>query len=168
MAVGPCPLESLEMNAAFWHGKPVLLTGHTGFKGSWLSLWLQSMGAKVIGYALTSPTNPSLFEVANVSLGMTSIIGDIRDLSHLKTVFAKHQPETIRNGFREIPLSDCPDCCRYPGRLVKYQQHPERVVDPSISIRIFFAPELCFCVIVFCSYQQAFLNLLLELFGRLD
>lgn len=83
------------MNAAFWHGKRVLLTGHTGFKGSWLSLWLQSMGAKVIGYALTPPTNPSLFEVANVSLGMTSIIGDIRDLSHLKTVFAEHQPEIV-------------------------------------------------------------------------
>jgi CDP-glucose 4,6-dehydratase len=83
------------MNSAFWHGKRVLLTGHTGFKGSWLSLWLQSMGAKVIGYALTPPTNPSLFEVANVSSGMTSIIGDIRDLAHLQKVFAEHQPEIV-------------------------------------------------------------------------
>jgi CDP-glucose 4,6-dehydratase len=83
------------MNPAFWHGKRVLLTGHTGFKGSWLSLWLQSMGAKVIGYALTPPTNPSLFEVANVSLGMTSIIGDIRDLATLQKVFAEHQPEIV-------------------------------------------------------------------------
>jgi CDP-glucose 4,6-dehydratase len=58
------------MNAVFWQGKRVLLTGHTGFKGSWLSLWLQSMGAQVVGYALTPPTNPSLFEVAKVAQGM--------------------------------------------------------------------------------------------------
>ena len=83
------------MNAVFWHGKRVLLTGHTGFKGSWLSLWLQSMGAKVVGYALTPPTNPSLFEVANVSSGMTSIIGDIRDLATLQKVFAEHKPEIV-------------------------------------------------------------------------
>ncbi len=83
------------MNPSFWAGKRVLLTGHTGFKGSWLSLWLQSMGAKVVGYALPPPTNPSLFEVANVSLGMTSIIGDIRDLTQLQTVFTEHQPEIV-------------------------------------------------------------------------
>jgi CDP-glucose 4,6-dehydratase len=59
------------MNSVFWQGKRVLLTGHTGFKGSWLSLWLQSMGAQVIGYALAPPTNPSLFEVADIAKGMT-------------------------------------------------------------------------------------------------
>jgi CDP-glucose 4,6-dehydratase len=83
------------MNSGFWHGKRVLLTGHTGFKGSWLSLWLQSKGANVVGYALTPPTNPSLFEVANVSSGMTSIIGDIRDLAHLQTVFTEYEPEIV-------------------------------------------------------------------------
>ena len=83
------------MNPAFWQGKRVLLTGHTGFKGSWLSLWLQSMGANVVGYALAPPTNPSLFEVANVAKGMISIIGDIRDLAHLRTVFAEHKPEIV-------------------------------------------------------------------------
>ncbi len=83
------------MNAAFWQGKRVLLTGHTGFKGSWLSLWLQSMGAQVVGYALAPPTNPSLFEVAKVGSGMTSIIGDIRDLEHLRKVFAEHKPEIV-------------------------------------------------------------------------
>ena len=83
------------MNAAFWQGKRVLLTGHTGFKGSWLSLWLQSMGAQVVGYALAPPTNPSLFEVADIAKGMTSIIGDIRDLAHLKAEFAEHQPEIV-------------------------------------------------------------------------
>ena len=83
------------MNPGFWQGKRVLLTGHTGFKGSWLSLWLQSMGAQVTGYALAPPTNPSLFEIAEVAQGMTSVIGDIRDLSKLQAVFAEHQPEIV-------------------------------------------------------------------------
>ena len=83
------------MNPVFWQGKRVLLTGHTGFKGSWLSLWLQSMGARVTGYALVPPTNPSLFEIAEVAQGMTSIIGDIRDLDTLRDVFLRHQPEIV-------------------------------------------------------------------------
>ena len=83
------------MNSDFWHGKRVLLTGHTGFKGSWLSLWLQSMGAQVTGYALAPPTNPSLFDMADVGKGMTSVIGDIRDLANLQSVFAEHQPEIV-------------------------------------------------------------------------
>lgn len=88
-------MEGLDMNSVFWNGKRVLLTGHTGFKGSWLSLWLQSMGAQVVGYALAPPTDPSLFEVADLSKGMTSIIGDIRDLEHLRTVFSEHRPEIV-------------------------------------------------------------------------
>ena len=83
------------MSPAFWQGKRVLLTGHTGFKGSWLSLWLQSMGAQVTGFALAPPTNPSLFEIAEVAQGMTSITGDIRDLDKLQAVFAEHQPEIV-------------------------------------------------------------------------
>jgi CDP-glucose 4,6-dehydratase len=83
------------MNAVFWQGKRVLLTGHTGFKGSWLSLWLQSMGAEVIGYALPPSTNPSLFEVAKIAQGMTSIIGDIRNLPQLQKVFDEHKPEIV-------------------------------------------------------------------------
>jgi CDP-glucose 4,6-dehydratase len=85
----------MEMNSGFWCGKRVLMTGHTGFKGSWLSLWLQSMGAKVVGYALDAPTSPSLFDVAEVGKGMTSVIGDIRDLEKLRTVFAEHEPEIV-------------------------------------------------------------------------
>jgi CDP-glucose 4,6-dehydratase len=88
-------MEGLVVNQAFWRGKRVLLTGHTGFKGSWLSLWLQSMGAQVVGYALAPPTSPSLFDIAEVEKGMTSIIGDIRDLEHLRKVFAEHQPEIV-------------------------------------------------------------------------
>jgi len=88
-------VESLAVNTAFWKGRRVLLTGHTGFKGSWLSLWLQSMGAQVTGYALDAPTNPSLFEVAEVAKGMTSIVGDIRDLEHMRKVFGDCKPEIV-------------------------------------------------------------------------
>ena len=83
------------MTADFWRGKRVFMTGHTGFKGSWLSLWLQSMGAEVTGYALTPPTNPSLFEVANVAQGMTSIIADIRDLSKLQKAMQVAQSDIV-------------------------------------------------------------------------
>lgn len=79
----------------FWKGKRVLLTGHTGFKGSWLSLWLQSMGADLYGYALESPTSPSLFEQAEIAEGMTSVIGDIRDFSAVKKVIYDCQPDII-------------------------------------------------------------------------
>ncbi len=88
-------MEGVEVNPAFWKDKRVLLTGHTGFKGSWLSLWLQAMGARIVGYALAPPTNPSLFEVAGVGKGMTSITGDIRDLEHLRKVFAENRPEIV-------------------------------------------------------------------------
>ena len=79
----------------FWKGRRVLVTGHTGFKGSWLSLWLQSLGAEVAGYALNPPTNPSLFEIARVSEGMNSVIGDVRDLDKLKSVFSDFRPEIV-------------------------------------------------------------------------
>lgn len=79
----------------FWHGKSVLLTGHTGFKGSWMSLWLQSLGANLVGYSLPPPTSPSLFELANVSSHMTSILGDIRDLNELQRVVLTIQPEIV-------------------------------------------------------------------------
>jgi CDP-glucose 4,6-dehydratase len=84
------------MNRLFWQGKKVLITGHTGFKGSWLSLWLQSWGAQVVGYSLAPPTTPSLFERAQVEQGMdASHLGDIRDLEHLIRVFEQTRPEIV-------------------------------------------------------------------------
>jgi CDP-glucose 4,6-dehydratase len=83
------------MDVDFWKGKRVLLTGHTGFKGGWLSLWMQSMGANVTGYALQPPTQPSLFEVARVGDGMRSHIADIRDLDRLAAVMRETQPEIV-------------------------------------------------------------------------
>lgn len=83
------------MNLSFWIGKKVFVTGHTGFKGSWLSLWLQQLGAQVSGYALHPPTNPCLFEVAEVSRGMTSIIGDIRDFTLLSSAMRRVAPDIV-------------------------------------------------------------------------
>ena len=83
------------MNPSFWSGKKVFVTGHTGFKGSWLSLWLQLLDAQVTGYALQPPTNPSLFEVARVEQGMKSIIGDIRDGATLIWTMREAAPDIV-------------------------------------------------------------------------
>lgn len=80
---------------AFWKGKKVFLTGHTGFKGSWLSLWLQSMGAEVKGFALTPPTTPALFDEAQVGQGMQSEIGDIRDLQAVTRSMTDFNPDVL-------------------------------------------------------------------------
>src|SRR5436853_267932 len=85
----------MPINRNFWSGKRVFLTGHTGFKGSWLALWLQALGARTSGYSLPPPTEPSLFELARVSNGMTSVTGDIRDFESLKRTLAGQKPEVI-------------------------------------------------------------------------
>ena len=83
------------MDLSFYKGKKVLITGHTGFKGSWLCRILVGAGAQVTGYSLTPPTEPNLFSMADVEDKMESVIGDIRDLAHLKEVFEKVQPEIV-------------------------------------------------------------------------
>lgn len=88
-------MEGVAVNPQFWKNKKVFITGHTGFKGSWLSLWLQSLGANVIGYALDPPSDPSLFIVANIENGMTSIHGDIRDTEQMVHAITVHRPEII-------------------------------------------------------------------------
>ena len=79
----------------FWSNKRVLLTGHMGFKGSWLALWLQRLGAEVTGYALEPPTSPNLFKVARVGTGMNSIIADGRDLPRLQQALHEARPEIV-------------------------------------------------------------------------
>jgi len=83
------------MDISFWRNKKVFLTGHTGFKGSWLALWLQELGADVTGFSLEPPTQPNLFTLAKVASNMQSVQGDIRDFQLLKSTLLQHQPEII-------------------------------------------------------------------------
>lgn len=79
----------------FYNGKRVFITGHTGFKGSWLCKILVTFGAVVTGYSLEPPTTPSLFEISNIGESITSIIGDIRDYNSLKKAFDEARPEIV-------------------------------------------------------------------------
>lgn len=97
------------MNPGFWNGRLVFLTGHTGFKGSWLALWLQKVGAGVTAFSLAPPTQPNLFEAAQVAQGITSIHGDIRDYDALNAalrdsgasvVFHLAAQATVADGYR--------------------------------------------------------------------
>lgn len=101
MGFGQGTLEGLEVsqvkqtNPDFWRSKRVLLTGHTGFKGGWLSLWLQSMGVVLRGLSLTPPTEPALFHVARIADGMEHHIGDIRDFATVLAQMNEFQPEIV-------------------------------------------------------------------------
>ncbi|HEX4435945.1 MAG TPA: CDP-glucose 4,6-dehydratase [Solirubrobacteraceae bacterium] len=83
------------VDASFWKGRRVLLTGHTGFKGAWLSLWLQSMGAALTGFSLGVPTEPSLYELGRVGEGMQGIEGDIRDPEAIAGAVEAVRPEVV-------------------------------------------------------------------------
>jgi CDP-glucose 4,6-dehydratase len=84
-----------QIDPFFWQTRRVLLTGHTGFKGAWLALWLQSLGAQVCGFANGVPTEPSLYELAGVGEGMQSIDGDIRDATAVEAALAAARPEVV-------------------------------------------------------------------------
>lgn len=83
------------MDIRFFDGKKILVTGHTGFKGTWMCKVLINAGAQVTGYALEAPTEPSLFDMCRLSEKMRSVVGDIRDLKHLLQVFEEVQPEIV-------------------------------------------------------------------------
>jgi CDP-glucose 4,6-dehydratase len=83
------------INYSFWKNRNVFLTGHTGFKGSWLSLWLDLLGAKVTGYALEPPTHPSLFVQAGVANSVRSIFADVRDFPQLRAALADCNPDVV-------------------------------------------------------------------------
>ena len=80
---------NLSINSNFWLNKKVFITGHTGFKGSWLLIWLEMLGAKIKGYSLPPNTYPNLFEEANLKKGIISDFGDIRDFKKLKIKYKK-------------------------------------------------------------------------------
>jgi CDP-glucose 4,6-dehydratase len=83
------------LNRSFWKDRRVFLTGHTGFKGSWLSLWLHALGADVTGYALDPPTQPNLFEQADVAGTLRSVCADIRDFARIAAAVAESRPEVV-------------------------------------------------------------------------
>lgn len=83
------------ISPSFWQGRKVFLTGHTGFKGAWLSTWLHKLGADVTGYALAPATQPNLFDLAELDQTMHSVIGDIRDPAHLLEAMQIAQPEIV-------------------------------------------------------------------------
>jgi CDP-glucose 4,6-dehydratase len=85
----------MEINKTFWKNRRVFLTGHTGFKGSWLALWFYLLGAKVTGYSLKAPTTPSLFELCRIDKLVDSIIGDVRDLKKLKQAMLAAKPQIV-------------------------------------------------------------------------
>jgi CDP-glucose 4,6-dehydratase len=84
-----------RVDPEFWQGRRVLLTGHTGFKGAWLALWLQALGARVTGFSNGVPTQPSLFELASVGTGMRSVEGDVRDPDALAAAMGSPGPEIV-------------------------------------------------------------------------
>src|SRR6266508_943857 len=83
------------LDRAFWKDRRVFVTGHTGFKGSWLSLWLNRLGAQVTGYALDPPTDPSLFVQGTIAPLVRSITADVRDFSRLKSSIDECRPEVV-------------------------------------------------------------------------
>jgi CDP-glucose 4,6-dehydratase len=107
------------MNTEFWKNKTVLITGHTGFKGSWLSLWLQERGVHLVGYALPPPTTPSFFEIGEISQKMISLNGDVRDLEQIISVLKKYEPQIV------IHMAAQP--------IVRYSyRHPHETYDTNV------------------------------------
>ncbi len=96
MAIEKSSMESLVvMNYSFWKDKRVFITGHTGFKGSWLSIWLNQLGAKVVGFALPPTSTPNLFTLAKIDQMVTSIEGDIRNRELLLNSIKKAEPDIV-------------------------------------------------------------------------
>ena len=95
MGVGASALEAMGVDPRFWRDRRVLVTGHTGFKGAWLTLWLNAMGAQVIGLAEAIPTSPSLYELARLTEDLAEVWADVRDTAAVREALAEHEPDLV-------------------------------------------------------------------------
>ena len=111
------------------------MTGHTGFKGSWLCKMLVNAGAKVTGYSLEPPTSPSLFNIANIASDVHSVIGDIRDLALLKTIFNEVQPEIVLHLAAQPIVRDS-----YRDPVYTYETNVMGTVNILECVRLFMCP----------------------------
>lgn len=125
-------MEGLVVNISFWKNKRVFVTGHTGFKGSWLCMWLKQLGVEVAGYSLSPTTEPSFFDVANIADGMNSVIGDIRDRHKLEQAIQMAKPEIVIHFAAQA--------------LVRYSyQHPVETYDVNVmgTVNLLEAVRTC-------------------------
>jgi CDP-glucose 4,6-dehydratase len=137
------------MMREFWKAKRVLLTGHTGFKGSWLALWLHALGADTTGFSLEPPTQPSLFELANVANSLTSIVGDVRDFELLKRVIAAKTPEIVIHLAAQSVVRDS-----YNNPIETYSTNVMGTVNLLEAIRQLHLP----CVVVNITSDKCYEN----------
>jgi CDP-glucose 4,6-dehydratase len=124
-----------------FHGKTVLLTGHTGFKGSWLALWLESIGAKVIGYSLDPPTDPSVFQAIGLSEHVIDIRGDILDRNKVFETVEKYRPEFIFHLAAQPLVRHS-----YKNPLETFNVNVMGTANILESIRLARHPATCVCI----------------------
>ena len=131
-------MYNLETCKEFYQGRRVLVTGHTGFKGAWLCRILALAGAKVTGYALKAPTDPSLADLAGLGDYVDSVIGDVRDLEHLKQVFGQVQPEIVLHLAAQPIVRDS-----YRDPVCTYETNVMGTVNVLECVRLFQVHGQC-------------------------
>jgi CDP-glucose 4,6-dehydratase len=136
-------------NRSFWKNRNVFVTGHTGFKGSWLSLWLNDLGANVTGYALDPPTQPNLFSQAGVSEAVHSIHGDIRDFSQLKSALAECQADVVIHMAAQTVVK-----VGYENPIETYSSNVMGTVNLLESLRMLGKP----CAVVIVTSDKCYEN----------
>jgi len=142
-------IEFVMINHRFWKGRRVFVTGHTGFKGSWLSLWLESLGADVTGYALKAPTQPNLYLQAEVYRAIKSICADIRDFSRLKSAINESRPEVIIHMAAQSVVR-----CGYENPIETYSSNVMGTVHVLEAVRELALP----CVVVNVTSDKCYEN----------
>jgi CDP-glucose 4,6-dehydratase len=145
------------MNSEYWKGRRVLVTGHTGFKGSWLCMWLDMAGAEVCGYALEPPTDPSLYELARVDELIDSTIGDVNDLSKLRLLIGSFAPEVILHMAAQSVVLEA-----YTDPVATYRSNVMGTVHVLDAVRTAARP----CVVVNVTTDKVYENTGLEVAYR--